>query len=259
MLLSLDFIAQIVPNGDFENWTATPQFTFDPDGWVTDNMGLIASVAPDSLSYSNELAMKVTALPSALGSYGTASVFVDVSEGIPEFLNFHAKWEKTATAFVSVTATFYTADTTDVYWKLWGPTENESDWTSVSLSLIDTMPDFPIITLMKINVESSVGDFAPGDGWLSVDAMSLETPLNIAPIYDDFEFAIGPNPTPDYLNITYPSSSKGMIRVYDSVGKIVYENTLVNQIDLTSFSNGNYIIQLSGQNKISEKKFVVYK
>ncbi len=250
--------SQVIPNADFENWTPSLIFTYDPDNWVTDNQEATpATVVPDSLAYSNDLAMRVIAQPDGLGSYGEAYVVVPVFNEYSEQLSFYAKWAKTQSAGVFVEVDFLTGNQELVYMVNWFPNVDSSDWTLVNIDLLTVLPEPPPINEIKIRVVASVGDFAPGEGWISVDAMEFSSATAIDEIEGEFEINIFPNPTRDYIHI---SSSKNIqnqeYQIMDIQGKVVQRGKISDTITIDTLPSGRYVFQVVGAESVS-RSFVL--
>ncbi len=157
-LLSACLFAQQVPNGGFESWIPTPLFSLDPEFWMTDNNQLQLSCAQDSMPYEGEWAMRVLPIPIGVGEEGRAIIEIP-TDYIPPSLDFYAKWDRTATAGVGVTVTFYNGET-DFYTEYWYPEELASEWVPISIQLSQIEP---IMTHVVIEVGVYVGDFAAGE------------------------------------------------------------------------------------------------
>jgi hypothetical protein len=75
-------------------------------------------------------------------------------------------------------------------------------------------------------------------------------------------FRIFPNPASNLMTINLDSNyiRPGRIEVYDSFGKVVYQN-ICNEnaysIDISDFANGIYLIKFSSSQKFSYDKIIV--
>ena len=250
-LLSACLFAQQVPNGGFESWVSTPQFSLDPEYWNTYNGQLLLSTAQDSMPYEGEWAMRVTPIPNGIGEEGIASVQIP-TDFIPPSLDFYAKWDRTATASVGVTVTFYNGET-DFYTEYWYPEELTSEWAPISIQLSQIEP---IMTHVVIEVGVFIGDFAAGEGWLSVDAMSFDGVTGV----DDLSSAsIGlfPNPASDMLFVTAADANTSYV-IYDAMGKLLDRNSYQAGVDVSELPTGNYFIELKdGDGVLRRSGFVV--
>ncbi len=250
-ILGASVFAQQVPNGGFETWIPTPFFSLDPEFWSTDNGQLVVSTLQDSMPYEGEWAMRVLPIPIGVGEEGRATVQIP-TDYIPESLDFHAKWDRTATAGVGVTVTFYN-EAEYVYSEYWWPEELSSEWTPVSIELSQIEP---IMTHVIIEVGVYIGDFAAGEGWISVDAMSFS---GITGIDDLSTPSIGlyPNPTSDLLFVD-GADSKVSYAVYDAMGKLIVKETYEEGIDVSALPKGSYFLELlSNDGVIRRSGFVV--
>lgn len=250
-LLSACLFAQQVPNGGFESWVTTPFFSLDPEFWNTDNGQLLLSTAQDSMPYEGQWAMRVMPLPIGVGEEGRATVQIPTNY-IPPSLDFHAKWDHTATASVGVTVTFYNEDNV-VYWETWFPQELTSEWTPISIQLDQIEP---IMTHVIIEVGVYIGDFAAGEGWLSVDAMSFDGVTGIDDLSSS-NVGLYPNPVSDMLYIE-AADSRMSYAVYDAMGKLVDRDSYLSGIDVSELPAGNYFIEVStGEGVVRKSGFVV--
>jgi hypothetical protein len=240
-----------VPNGSFETWINTPFFSLDPEFWSTDNGQVIVSTVQDSLPYEGEWGMRVNPIPNGLGEEGRASIQIPTTY-IPSSLNFHAKWNRTATAGIGVTVTFYNGEN-NFYTESWYSPELTSEWTPISIPLSQIEP---IMTHVIIEVWVSIGDFAPGEGWLSVDAMYFDGLTGL----DDLNagsVGLYPNPTSDLLFIEEADARTSYV-IYDAMGKLVSRDAYQNGIDVKAMPSGNYFIEvLRSDGVLRRSQFVV--
>ena len=261
-MVSKNSLSQIIPNSDFEAWTPSLIFTYDPDGWATDNVeAASARVVPDSMAYSNDLAMRVIGQPSALGIHGEASTIVPVFNQYSDYLTFYAKWQKTPSASVSVVVGFYTGISDLVYSVVWVPEVDTMDWSFVSIDLTTVLPEPPPINEIKITVSVDAGDFSPGEGWVAVDAMEFSSATDVDAIsIGNVGFDVSPNPCRDFL---HPSSDVDLwnsdYSIFDSQGRVVSVGKLDHVLDVSALSNGQYFIQIYQGESIVRQKFLVEK
>jgi hypothetical protein len=86
-------------------------------------------------------------------------------------------------------------------------------------------------------------------------------PINQRIINQDFEMALFPNPAKQNLNLIFNENKTGLIKIFDSLGKLQYSTTIVApvsslQIDLRLFSSGIYYLQFSCEDLLINKKFI---
>ncbi len=86
-------------------------------------------------------------------------------------------------------------------------------------------------------------------------------PINQKVINQDFEMAIFPNPAKQNLNLIFNENKTGLIKIFDSLGKLQYSTIIVApvsslQIDLRLFSSGIYYLQFSCEDLLINKKFI---
>lgn len=241
--------AQEVNNAGFENWELINGWNETPVDWLTLNSQLVESVFKDDEPYSGDWAMRVTPVPDGIGLHGTASTQVDINY-IPVSLNFYAKWQKDPTCAAWVTVTFYNEES-QIYTETWSTTSDQSGWTEINLLF---SPIQPIITHAIIKVEVSVGDLAPGNGWLSIDDVGFSNTVSINE-FDDLELQVYPNPSSELVNITYPNGNivDAIVSVYDSKGSLVFSEKNVTTIDVSTWAEGLYSLKLQdGENEVTE-------
>ena len=77
---------------------------------------------------------------------------------------------------------------------------------------------------------------------------------------DKISFGIFPNPGKDVMNVSFDSNvSEAKLEVYDILGKRIYANSLNqlnNQINITSWNSGVYLVKITSENVSQTKRFV---
>lgn len=93
----------------------------------------------------------------------------------------------------------------------------------------------------------------------SVDVLVTTSALSLKEQKQQTVFSIMPNPADNTLTINTPSSSDGIIKITDVLGKAVFEDKInsVKKIDVGSFKNGVYVATLIVNGTLSTKRFVV--
>ena len=77
--------------------------------------------------------------------------------------------------------------------------------------------------------------------------------------YSPNEFEVYPNPVSDILYINNPDFEISNISIFNMLGeKIVAQETIKNQIDVSKLPNGMYMVVLVAYNKKITKKIVKY-
>ena len=256
LFLSLPLFAeaQTIPNSNFESWFWVG-WSENPEFWVTDNTELAPTVTKDYDSYEGEIAMRVTAQPMGVGSYGEANTTFEI-DGIPAALNFYAKTE-VEFGGASVDVTFLNQNV-EVYTVNWFETENMVEYTLVSIPLSQVLPPPGIVTHARISVSAQVGDLIGGTAWISVDAMEFGEPLSLKKT-ELSPFKIYPNPASDNLTIQSTGSSLGNLKITDTLGKIVLEKQVQeNQttIDIQGLAAGVYMIS-NDEGNVKASRFIV--
>ena len=109
------------------------------------------------------------------------------------------------------------------------------------------------------NISYGLVDFMPLDAscYLTIPGITT-TGINEAT--PTFSFNIFPNPATDYLTLELPTNvSKASVSIFNTIGDLEYSSAITNQktdIDVSSFANGIYFIQLTNGNNVSRKKFI---
>jgi hypothetical protein len=65
------------------------------------------------------------------------------------------------------------------------------------------------------------------------------------------EISIYPNPAKDYIKLNIPSNGNNLIRIYDVMGKLIFEQSTADSslnIPLISFPAGNYVVSVKNNN-----------
>jgi len=86
-------------------------------------------------------------------------------------------------------------------------------------------------------------------GGLKLNWMEItknEIPSKVETVIEN-NVSVYPNPVMDVLNINSPDNTKE-IKIFDTLGKLIYQGTIEKQIDTKSFDKGIYIVQLSFDN-----------
>jgi hypothetical protein len=247
LFLGFDSEAQLIPNGDFESWGIYNSWTEEPTGWNTPNSQLIETTVKDLDAYEGEFAMRVNPYNMGVGEYGWGNIDFPISY-IPSSLDFYAKWDKTSTAAVGVDITFYNEDT-PIYTTSWYAQENVSEWTLIQIPLDQIEP---IMDHVTVNVYVSIGDFAPGEGWISVDQMSFGGVNGIHELTLNNDLLLFPNPVSDVLYIKDVSSSSSY-DIYDQLGKKVANGVYGSGIDVKSLDSGSYTLSLITKKAVVRK------
>ncbi|MFT5228161.1 MAG: hypothetical protein ACI9EV_001303 [Urechidicola sp.] len=254
VIATIETNAQEIPNGGFEEWEIPNTWTETPVGWPTENGQLIQNTVKDSFPNSGDWAMRVYPIPIGVGEYGHAYTDIDISNS-PSVLEFHAKWEKTATAAVGVEMLFMFNEAI-VFNENWFPTTNTSEWVPISIpvSLVGTE-----VNHVLIRVFVSIGDFAAGQGWISVDDMQFTEPNGIDELNSTNLF-LGPNPCDSEIRINsdkYDQTTK-MI-VYDNLGHIIHIGNMTSPFDTSKLPNGMYTLQIGeGEDLVKERFEVIH-
>jgi hypothetical protein len=97
-----------------------------------------------------------------------------------------------------------------------------------------------------------------GDGFVGID--------NEHPSFessDKMQFRIFPNPTKGEFNVQFSNFEEGksyQLKIFDLVGKLVFEKTInqeIDQLDLSQQNKGIYFIQLQSEGKVSKAEKLI--
>lgn len=105
------------------------------------------------------------------------------------------------------------------------------------------------------NINYGLVDFMPIDTLQCYLITGLS--INIIPYS---QFSIFPNPVSNYLTIALPTNvSVTEIKIFNLLGELEYSSTTTRQktgIDVSTLTNGMYVIQIASSDKISRQKFI---
>ena len=74
-----------------------------------------------------------------------------------------------------------------------------------------------------------------------------------------YDVLINPNPTKEKIKVTFPNDEATSIIIYNSLGGIVYSNSIViteTEIDMSSYPKGIFILKSMSGNNVSIQKIV---
>jgi hypothetical protein len=252
LFLSSALFAQ-VPNSGFENWTEVEEI-LEPDDWTTGNAADFIEVIQNEDAYEGEYSMLVRAIPTGLGSFGDATTEIAI-DYIPPSLDFYVK---TFVEFglVQVSVDFYNDDFLFETFS-WDTSETVSEWTFISLELIQFEP---VLTHAVIRVESIVGDLVPGSAEIAVDQMDFGMPTSIESLPLEERIQVFPNPASDQVRIT-GSDRIERIRLTDLTGKTVLDERILpgGTLQLPALTEGVYLLNLheEGGSQVVKKLFIL--
>lgn len=110
-----------------------------------------------------------------------------------------------------------------------------------------------LYTIGEVNVQELIaGDLIVSEGFINT---SISGPLSIyEPILN--KIVVFPNPTSSYINIKSEILIT-KIEVFDLLGKHILTTGAQNQIDVSNYQSGIYLIKLYSENRHSIKKIVI--
>lgn len=99
------------------------------------------------------------------------------------------------------------------------------------------------------NIPSDTSNFRP--------FIALDNTLNISPESENYNIDIYPNPTTDIFQIEGDLSEINQLIIYDTKGKVIYNTTSINnEVSMTNYENGVYLIKLVMNNKIIFRRII---
>ncbi len=287
-ILVADVSAQI-PNNQFENWTTATSYD-SLNFWSTDNF-LVSTCAQKEISnvQSGAISLKLTSsmynfitnlsLPGAAstGSFIVSGTTINLAAGGQPDIGRHAflkgyyKYTSVGGAHGSIESVLYKRNGSSrdtVASAIWSVNDT-ANYTFFSIPLIYNSvnnPDSSIVyfqssgrTFSDLLVTGTIGsqlviDSVYFDGTVGVN----ELPENLVSL------ASYPNPASEFLVIEtrWVKPVKASISFLDMNGRLIQNIPLINtkqRIDLSSFSNGNYLYNLLDEdgNKLNSGKFSV--
>jgi hypothetical protein len=287
LFFSNNCFSQSITNGDFEFWENPLPSVNRPWNWSTADSLIVAlgtnikTVHKTTDAYSGQYAVKITPLQSpnpivyrnAVLVLGTKS-YIDTSNfyvypymsgdsvscsvfSVDGYYKFVPDTQYNERALIRV------ATTTDTYidWFTDGVTAAGDS----SLPATDTFRQFHILmdkrvgiqTMDSINIEiryQSKNTSASPSGYLIIDKLSITpnliTYLNAYNENEETLLELFPNPVQNILNIKYNHNKKGLFRLFNNLGQMVFESVLVSdnkplKISTSNFSNGLYTYTVS--------------
>ncbi len=92
---------------------------------------------------------------------------------------------------------------------------------------------------------------------LEIDNITAETTLSTKEFFID-GFIISPNPGNTFIKLKVPQLVQiDEIKIFDILGKkVYYNNKLEDQIDITHWSNGIYLVKVSSNGNTKTKRFI---
>jgi len=211
------------------------------------------------LSYTSKYCISNLDITDASGS------FTDGSNSCQYKNNVQCKWTIQPTNASSITINFNEfnlasdgSDWVKVYKNATTPTTNEvAKYSATNLPTTPLIVDAPIAV---VRFYTNTAEF--GNGWAATYTSTI-TGIDQQPAINNL--AIYPNPTNESVNIEFDSdiNQNLNIRIYNLIGEKLYtenfEGTngrLSKTINLSSFSNGVYVLQINGAKNIITEKIV---
>ncbi|MES2381379.1 MAG: T9SS type A sorting domain-containing protein [Bacteroidota bacterium] len=271
--ITLSANAQVIPNGDFENWTQTGS-GFSLNNWQIFTAGVTRIASPISGSYM--LQIGTAGLPTQLG---TAFASTNRPTSI-RFVSGFAKQLSTDFAVILVTMTKWNSTTSTRDTILSNPIIiNVNTATGSSVALADQSinltyrtnttdnPDSARITI--INALPSSGSSVGQNTTLIIDNIRFsEWGTSVQPVpvgtIDIGSVKVFPNPAKSIVNFTTENVLARTIAIYDITGRLIENINLQNKeakLNVEDYSNGIYIYSICNENgqAVSSGKFSVSK
>ena len=241
-----------IPNSGFEDWAVVNTWNEEPVDWETGNGQTAIQVSKSEDAYQGQYSMKIEAQPIGLGSYGYAETTFPMAY-IPASLDFYVK-AFNAYGGAVVTIGFYNEDVLFMEFQ-WTTGDTLEEWTPVVLQLVQNEP---VLTEARIRVETMVGDFAPGESILWIDAMGFET-IDAVNDADASSITVYPNPCDDVLHLKGAAAGTGYA-VSDITGREVFSGVTAGHsttLDVSELTSGIYLLKLGHGVQESVRKIIV--
>jgi len=132
----------------------------------------------------------------------------------------------------------------------------EIDFLSTPTGVLQLVGIEPAKYIYSVSKEG----FATYTGIFEVVDQDIEVNVNLSPLSIesiDANVSIGPNPTKGIINVT--ANQNYLIEVYDLTGRVIQSVNMTNHnasIDITSESNGMYIIRFTNENGTGTVKVI---
>ena len=265
-------ITEVVPNGNFENWTST---SFDaPDNWETFNFLTgsegVFSASKTTDKYKGSFALKLEAVDFQEEALGIISNGLLFSSGIPSGLPFtnktdtlfgYYKYSTTGVDSAYVFLSFY-KDSIPVGFEILqlGP---KTEYTLFEMPInLDSIPN-------KMRIDISASSEGIIGSTLIIDEIQLKSmPLNTGiNKFSYSKFKSYPNPAKEFLMIDFELSQSNQftLSLYDIAGKQIlnkqYQDFAAgkNQLNLslTGINPGVYFYELISEDQRISNKFIV--
>jgi hypothetical protein len=265
--------AQMLPNGDFENWT-NDSTAVSWTGTITMTMPPITfyTLYKEPIGHSG-FAGKMITQPAPIVSipttgfcnYGVAGFNISTMSpfftgGVPISMKptkvkGYFKYENNVGDTMSIGACCFLAGDTLGLGEFTTTTATPA-WTLFEVPITYSLPGTP--DTINVVMFSSAG-LAPQLGTtLYVDDVSMETGSDIGEISMDVLNAY-PNPVNDIMNIDLDGTFN-LIKLYNNSGQLVFTDATTAQkysLNLNTYSNGIYFVEVSNGGKRMLKKIVV--
>jgi len=121
-------------------------------------------------------------------------------------------------------------------------------------------PDLTLRWMANVGVLNHSGPALADNGTLIISSSEYVIAFNSGPVDIENisfeEYSIYPNPAINYLSIDGLNENAD-VAIYDMTGKLIYKNSVVdNQIDISNFQSGVYILKIETAEGIITKQFV---
>lgn len=257
-------INQIIPNGDFENWTNQ---SYDlAQGWIyhgesvgrispgyTGNYAAIMTTTENSENGIWSSGMAIGQLTDDGPVYGYPySALMDTLKGFYKYATPGAD-----VASISVSSFANTINVGGAYMQL----TPASEWTYFEMPFNSmSMPD-----TLKLDISSSAYPYtnATAGSTLVLDRLYLTSQPLLLQVTDSPRCSVYPNPVVDEIQVQLDTQSNGyaFIRISDGLGKTVFaEQCLISgnlvRVPVSALASGNYYFNLQCPQRVYTGRFV---
>lgn len=262
LILCVESNSQQIPNGNFEIWGLYNTWTLEPQDWDTPNNQIMTPVIQDLDAYEGEFAMKVNVLPGFEGAIQQIATTSFPVTAIPSSLQFMVKAnvpDSDELDNVSVTAEFR-LNGAIVYTETLGVFETVSTWQTQTINFVTTQE---AVDEVRIHVAAGyVYSLFGGswDTWISVDEMKFLPETKVFEILEP-SIIFYPVPCNDVLNVSSSAllPNRAEISIFDAEGLLVFTSKFSKEIDLKKLNAGNYLVVISSDSEIIDRRLFCVK
>ncbi len=252
--------AQLIPNGDFENWTLTSGVNF-LDGWQTSSAQPSDTISPtqitDNANGNSAILLQTRYVNGAGVIQAIASINFPLSSK-PMYFNGFYKSFRTGSGTAEIKATFKN-NGTEIGTSLLTVNTNVNSYSTFSLPINYSSTLIPDEVIIYIASDGLMNKVLNNKLW--VDNLSFtSSPLSINETFGETNtISIFPNPASNELNIELKDNEEGTLKIINIFGEIVLEQYITfgeSLIEIDYLTSGVYLLEATIENKKTIVKFI---